>query len=274
MTSIKTCVLFEDHLFENMNGSEKKRWFHILKQTIQDRAEGLVMLQNLKRADLNMQFGIVLKPLPYGRVSVELADTRQVVSIKKENVTQHHSVTLDGIITKRYNGQKGTVLSIMHSREVVSRVVEGETPDLSRREEGEPREYEDVVRYEVELWDTKHIHHVKRHNLVPCHCEKSMMLMTSLSAFRQNFCLGDNILFFESDAMMDKRHAEEKRGEIRCAKTQVMWPGGPELVIAQVIAHYGSTETDEVPIEVKKIRVLEVKDEDPNQVKMIIKNIS
>jgi len=251
MTSIKTCVLFEDHLFENMNRSEKERWVHILKQTIQDQAKGLVMLQNLKRSDLNMQFGTVLKPLPDGRLSVELADTRQVVSIKKENVTQHHSVTLDGIWNKKYNGKQASVLSIIHSRQVVSRVVEGETPDFSRREEGEPREYEHVVLYEVELWETKHVHHVKRHNLVPCHSEKSMMLISCLSGLRQNFCLGDTILFFESDAMMDKRHAEEKRGELRCAKTEVMWPGGPELVIAQVIAHYGSTETTEDPIEVQ-----------------------
>jgi len=210
----------------------------------------------LKRSDMNMQFGMVLKQLGNGRVSVQLIDTPNVVvSVKTTNVTQHHCVTLRGIVTQRYNGQKATVVSWKISRERVCHVKEGETPDFSRVEEGEPREYEDVVRYVVRLWNSQCEHHVRRENIEPCHSEKCMMLMTSLSGLRQNFCLGDRILFFESDAMMNKRHAEEERGEIRCAQTEVMWPGGPELVIAQVIAYYGSTETDVVPIDVVKLHV-------------------
>ena len=243
-----------------MTPSEQARMDDIVS-VVEDIPKGVIMIYNLKNPShkhLNMQFGTVLKALGDGRMSVRLAGTDRVVSIKKKNLTRHHSGTLVGIWNEKYNGKKGSVLSLVKSREVVCRLVPGETPDFRRREEGEPREYEEVERLVFELWDTKRVHHVRVENIVPCHDQKKLMLISNFSGFRQCFEPGDDIVFFESDAMISKREAEEKRGETRCAQTQVMWPGGPELVISQVIAHYGSTETDEAPCAVKQVHIISV----------------
>ena len=272
MTSNKICVVCEETILPEiaqrmllkrtqltMTQPENDRIADIMK-TAEDRPVGVIMICNLRHPlhkHLNMQFGTVLLALPDGRLSVQVAGTGRVVSIKKQNVTRHHSGTLVGIWNEKYNGKMGSVLSLVKSREVVCRVLPGETPDYSRREEGEPREYEEVARLVFELWETKRVHHVRVDNIVPNHCQMQVMLIPSLAGLKQYYKPGNTIIFFESDAMMNKRHAEEKRGETRCAKTQVMWPGGPELVISQVIAYFGSTETDAAPIEL--IQVKEVK---------------
>ena len=271
MTSNKICVVCEETIIPEimqrmllkrtqltMTQPENDRIADIMK-TAEDMPVGLIMIYNLRHPlhkHLNMQFGTVLLALPDGRLSVQVAGTGRVVSIKKQNVTRHHSGTLVGIWNEKYNGKMGSVLSLVKSREVVCRVLPGETPDFSRREEGEPREYEEVARLVFELWETKRVHHVRVDNIVPNHCQMQVMLIPSLSGLKQYYEPGNTIIFFESDAMISKREAEEKCGETRCAKTQVMWPGGPELVISQVIAHYGSTETDEAPCAVQQVHIV------------------
>ena len=234
---VMTCIAFPLNVVPHeMKSIDLSKWCEIQNNLEADPKEGLVMIHRLDvRTDLNYQFGTVQRYARGNRVVVQVAETGELVKIKEENVTNHHKVTLTGLCTERYNGVQGVALSLKWLQQPVGRAEEGEIADAE-------------LRYEIRLEGTNQIHHVLRHNFVVSYKSVEYALANSLAGLKQYWAPGCDIIFFETQALVRKRRDEELRGVLRATQRSVLWPGGPELVVSQVLAHFGSLHIDNVPV--------------------------
>ena len=227
-----TCVCFPPGAFDAMNDSENTRWLECVYH-LADKKEGLVLIFDLKnRTDLNMQFGIVQKKIRGGRVVVKVCDTGEVVNVKEDNVTQHHKVILKNVIVEGFDGQEATALSLLSVKK-----------RRGKWEHGKKRESFQETRYEICLDQTKKIHHVLRDQFDIVHQQRQLLLIQTLAGLRQYYKPGDDVVLFETDKLKLQRQAEEALGKPRSTMMAVLWPGGPELDVAQVLALYGSVDS-------------------------------
>ena len=227
-----TCVCFPPGAFDAMNDSENTRWLECV-YNLADKKEGLVLIFDLKnRTDLNMQFGIVQEKITGGRVVVKVCDTGEVVNVKEDNVTQHHKVVLKNLLVERFDGQGATALSLLSVKK-----------RLGQWEAGKKREVFRETRYEICLHTTKKIHHVMRDQFDIDHQQRQLLLIQTLAGLRQYHAPGDDVVLFETDKMKLQRQAEEALGNPRSTVKQALWPGGPELDVAHVLALYGSVDS-------------------------------
>ena len=217
-----------------MNSQELVRSLKTQNDIVYDPKTGFIMFFNLKsRIDLNMEFGSVLKYLKNGRVSVKVVGTSEIVSVKGDNITNHHTAKLTGICTERYNGVRASVLSAEWIHKPLGPEIAGET-----------RGFRSELRYKIRLAHTHATHFVLRENLEVEHKFFRVMHVHTLQALRQEYVSGDQIIFFETDALVHKRHEEERNGVTRSQHSEQLWPGGPLLVLTQVMAHYGKLSSD------------------------------
>jgi|AntRauMFilla1563_2_1112583.scaffolds.fasta_scaffold02804_4 hypothetical protein len=227
-----TFVCFPPDAFQAMNASENARWLALVHHVADDKV-GLVMIFDLKkRTDLNMQFGIVQKSVTGGRVVVQVCDTGEVVKVKEDNVTQHHKVILKNVLVERFIGQEATALSLLSV-----------TKRLGQWEKGKTRESFQETQYEICLDQTKKIHHVLRDQFDIVHQQRKLYLIPTLAGLRQYYQPGDDVVLFETDKLKLQRQAKEALGNPRSTMVAVLWPGGPELDVAQVLALYGSVDS-------------------------------
>jgi hypothetical protein len=233
---VRTCIAFPLNVLpQEMNSVDLSKLCAIRETLEADPKEGLVMIHRLEvRTDLNHQFGTVQRYARGNRVVIRVAETGELVKIKEENVTNHHKVTLTGLCTERYNGCEGVALSLKWQQQRVL-----------REEEGEICEAE--LRYEIRLDGTNSIHHVLRENFVASFKSVEYAFVNSLSALRQYWTPGGDIIFFDTQELLRKRRDEELRGVLRGTDTSVLWPDGPELVVSQVLAHFESLSISGVP---------------------------
>jgi len=218
----------------SLNSQELCRSLKIQDDIVDDPKTGFIMFFDLKsRRDLNMEFGTIVRYLNDGRLAVKVAGSGQIVSVRQQNVTNHHTATLTGISTERYNGVRGNIESVEALQKPLGPEVEGET-----------RVFRTELRYKIRLEFTQAVHYVLRENLNVEHKCFRVMHVHTLQALRKEYVSGDGIVFFETDALVHKRHEEERNGVTRSQHSEQLWPGGPLLVLTQVMAHYGKLSSD------------------------------
>jgi len=162
---------------------------------------------------------IICLPSDVFREELNAAEKRRFEQLRIDLIfrgSREHTVILKGLTNTAYNGRMGNVMGVRGLRTVVSLMPDGETRSFP----------------------TANVSQTMNGAMIAC--------VNDTTTLREFWDAGDRVVFFETDAILlaPTRHQD-------VSATMQVWPGGPHLPTAKVMAFYDLSSQHQFPAQTR-----------------------